>query len=130
MRKVSGFTLIELVITLSIVAILAATALPKFVNLQNDARTASAASIAGAISSGSAVNYAARLANTTGGVNTANTCTTTALSSILTGGVMPVDIVLSGTATAGAVTQGSTGTCTVSHSAGGTSSTATLVFVS
>lgn len=129
MRKVSGFTLIELVITLSIVAILAATALPKFVNLQNDARTASAASIAGAISSGSAVNYAARLSNTTNGVNTANTCTTTALSTILTGGVMPIDIVISGTATSGAPTQGSTGVCTVSHSAGGTSSTATLVFV-
>ena len=131
MRQVSGFTLIELVITLSIVAVLAATALPKFVNLQSDARSASVSSVAGAISSASAINYAARLANTTNGVNTANTCTTTALKTILTGGVMPNDILLSGTATVGAVvTQGSTGTCTVSHSAGGTSSTATLVFVS
>jgi MSHA pilin protein MshA len=128
MRKVSGFTLIELVITLSIVAILAATALPKFVNLQNDARTASAASVAGAISSGSAVNYAARLSNTTNGVTTANTCTSAALATILTGGVLPADMVITGTASA-APTFGGTGTCTVSHSAGGTSSTATLVFV-
>jgi MSHA pilin protein MshA len=129
LRQVSGFTLIELVITLSIVAVLAATALPKFVNLQSDARTASASSVAGAISSASAINYAARLANSTGGVATANTCTTTALKTILTGGVMPNDILLSGTATSAAATQGSTGTCTVSHSAGGTTSTATLIFV-
>src|SRR5471032_1656761 len=120
MRKVSGFTLIELVITLSIVAILAATALPKFVNLQNDARTASAASVAGALSSGSAVNYAARLANSTNGVSTANTCTAAGMGAILSSGALPTDIVVSGTAT-GTPTQGGTGTCTVSHSAGGTS---------
>jgi len=128
LRQVSGFTLIELVITLSIVAVLATTALPKFVNLQNDARTASASSVAGTISSASAINYAARLANSTGGVTTANTCTTAALATILTGSAMPNDIKISGTASA-APTFGGTGTCTVSHSAGGTSSTATLVFV-
>jgi MSHA pilin protein MshA len=127
MRKVSGFTLIELVITLSIVAILAATALPKFVDLQSSARTASAASVAGAISSGSAVNYAAKLAGASS-VNTANTCTTAGLASILTGGI-PAKMVISGTAAAAAPTQGLTGSCTVSHSAGGTAATATLVFV-
>jgi MSHA pilin protein MshA len=125
---VSGFTLIELVITLSIVAVLAATALPKFVNLQNDARGASASSVAGAISSGSAINYAARLANSTNGVNTANTCVSASLATILTGGAVPANIVISGTAT-GTPTQGGTGTCTVSHNAGGTAATATLVFV-
>src|SRR5471030_1366514 len=114
MRQVSGFTLIELVITLSIVAVLAATALPKFVNLQSDARTASASSVAGALSSASAINDAARLANSTGGVATANTCLSASLATILTGG-MPANIVISGAAT-GTTTQGGTGTCTVSHS--------------
>ena len=38
MQKQSGFTLIELVIVIIILGVLSATAIPKFINLQNDAR--------------------------------------------------------------------------------------------
>ena len=48
-RSVAGFTLIELVIVITIVGILAAVALPRFVNLQRDARISKAQAIFGTI---------------------------------------------------------------------------------
>jgi MSHA pilin protein MshA len=40
MQRQSGFTLIELVIVIIILGVLSATAIPKFINLQDDAREA------------------------------------------------------------------------------------------
>ena len=52
MRKVqAGFTLIELVVVIVILGILAATALPKFIDLTGDATKAAVAGFAGAIKS-------------------------------------------------------------------------------
>ena len=58
-KKQSGFTLIELIVVIVILGILAATALPKFVNLGADARVAVMQNVEGSMRAANSMIYAA-----------------------------------------------------------------------
>jgi MSHA pilin protein MshA len=57
MKKQGGFTLIELVVVIVILGILAVTAAPRFLNLQDDARNASLEGLKGAMQGAAGLVY-------------------------------------------------------------------------
>jgi MSHA pilin protein MshA len=69
-----GFTLIELVIVVTIIAILAAIALPKYIAMQTDARVAKMQAIYGSIRTAAALAKARCELDLAQGLTTAGTC--------------------------------------------------------
>ena len=117
-RLYAGFTLMEMVVVILVIAAIAAFAFPRFADMDTNANQAAVNSVAASLNTTTALNFARRKASTTAS-NAIKYTDCRSSKTLLPGGVLPTGYSING----GAVAENAEVICKVIHVATGVSQT-------